>query len=296
MTNGFNSVQLELDGSLTALSRQILGQKIAADINAYCVELYADEPRRHLGASVIGEECSRKVWYLFRWFSFERFSGRMMRLFNRGHREEDRWIQWLRGIGITVYDVDPQSGDQWRIKAVKGHFGGSLDGIAQTPWPELSQMPFLLEFKTHNAKSYAKLQKDGVRKSKPRHYKQICTYGRAYGYTYAIYLAINKDNDDIYVEVVEIDWSLGDDMYRRADEIINLQVPPARIAQNPTFEACKFCAMRTHCWNNVPPEKNCRSCRNAYPVDGGEWYCGYYSANIPAHVISTGCDSWQSIA
>lgn len=295
MSDQLNSVRIELDGSLTPLSRQIIAQKIKADIDAYCVELYADEPRRHLGASVIGEECSRKVWYLFRWFSFEQFSGRMLRLFNRGHREEDRFVQWLRGIGMTVYDADPASGDQWRIKAVRGHFGGSLDGIGLTPWPALAQMPFLLEFKTHNHKSFDKLKKDGVRKSKPRHFKQMCTYGRAYSYRYAIYLPINKDNDDIHPEVVELDWSLGDDMYRRADEIINLQVPPQKHSLNPTHEMCKFCSMRVHCWNNVLPERNCRSCHFASPIDGGEWHCGHYRQTIPRDFIKSGCDQWRSI-
>lgn len=295
MSRELNGVELEPDGSLSPMSRKIIAERLKSDIDAYCIELYADEPRRHLGASVIGQECSRKVWYLFRWFSIEQFSGRMYRLFNRGHREEDRFVQWLRGIGMTVYDVDPASGDQWRIKAVQGHFGGSLDGIGITPFPILASMPFLLEFKTHNAKSFAKLKDKGVKASKPQHFKQMCTYGRAYGYRYAIYVAICKDNDDLFIEVCELQPSLGDDMFMRATDIIAARVPPRRIAENPTFFECQTCFLRTNCWNNVPPNKNCRSCINAYPVDGGEWYCGHHGQNIPRDFIKTGCDQWRSI-
>ena len=231
MNERSSGLSLERDGGLSPINRTILAQRIKTEIDAACIQLYNEtEPRRHLGASVIGEECSRRVWYLFHWWKPEVFTARMLRLFNRGHREEERFVQWLRAIGYQVYDVDPNTGDQWRIKAVKGHFGGSLDGIGGVPYPELNGLHMLLEFKTHNAKSFAKLKKDKVAKSKPRHYKQMCTYGRAYQYRVGLYFAICKDDDDIHVEIVELDWSLGDDMYRRADEIINARLPPPRNA------------------------------------------------------------------
>lgn len=67
---------------------------------------------RRLGASQIGRECERQLWYGFRWATMgEAFDGRMLRLFNRGHREEAVFVEELRGIGCDVRDVDPSTGE-----------------------------------------------------------------------------------------------------------------------------------------------------------------------------------------
>jgi hypothetical protein len=39
--------------------------------------------RAHLGASLIGTECERAIWYSFRWATRARHTGRLLRL-NRG--------------------------------------------------------------------------------------------------------------------------------------------------------------------------------------------------------------------
>ena len=81
-----------------------------------------------MGASLIGHNCDRYIWLTWRWALKPEFKGRILRLFDTGKREESRLIEELRGIGATVWDVDPDSGDQWRVSACNGHFGGSLDG------------------------------------------------------------------------------------------------------------------------------------------------------------------------
>jgi hypothetical protein len=76
------------------------------DIDTFCVQHFGSEPvRSHLGASEIGHDCNRYLWYKFRWFFYETFSGRMYRLFERGHLEEMRFVKWLEGIGCKV-DTD----------------------------------------------------------------------------------------------------------------------------------------------------------------------------------------------
>lgn len=87
------------------VAREVAKQMLR-DIDTYCESEYQDGHRSHLGASLIGHSCSRYLWYVFRWVYDHRFDGRMLRLFNRGHREEDRFIEWLRGIGCQVTDLD----------------------------------------------------------------------------------------------------------------------------------------------------------------------------------------------
>src|SRR5690606_10943785 len=104
---------------------------------------------------------------------------------------------------------------QWRILDCNGHFGGSLDGIADASFdvttntvdsdapPKLGATPriertipageeFLLEFKTHNTKSFVNLVNIGVREAKPEHWSQMQVYMHKRGLKHALYMAVNK--------------------------------------------------------------------------------------------------------
>ena len=112
--------------------RDKLEQMIADDVEQFCVKLYGNENRNHLGASELGEQCFRKLYYKFRWFRKPSFDGRMLRLFNVGHMAEPRFITYLRGIGFEVKEFS-EDGKQFRISGCKGHYGGSLDGMCKAP-------------------------------------------------------------------------------------------------------------------------------------------------------------------
>ena len=62
--------------------------------------------RPHLGASLIGHECDRYLWLTFRWAKLAEFEGRLLRLFDRGNREEPRIHEELRGIGVELHTMD----------------------------------------------------------------------------------------------------------------------------------------------------------------------------------------------
>ena len=95
---GKQSVSLDAPGVAKALAKRIL-----EEIDEYCVRAYDGGHRSHLGASLIGRECKRYLWYVFRWCLHEKTTGRQQRLFNRGHREEARFIEWLEGIGFKIW-------------------------------------------------------------------------------------------------------------------------------------------------------------------------------------------------
>ena len=60
---------------------------VEAILAAYEAEA-GDGFREHLGASVIGRECDRALWYEFRWITRAAQGGRMLRLFETGRLEE----------------------------------------------------------------------------------------------------------------------------------------------------------------------------------------------------------------
>lgn len=230
--------------------------------------------RAHLGASIIGTECERALWYSFRWATRATFDGRMLRLFDRGQREEARFVADLRSIGCEVWEVD-ENGRQFVCRDDTGHFGGSADGFALGV-PEAPKTAHAVEIKTHNAKSFAKLKADGVQKAKPLHYAQMQTYCHMFGVTRALYLAVCKDTDELYSERVRYDAEFAGRLMDKAKRIINAAEPPARAYNDPSFYMCKFCDHRDTCWGNKLPEPTCRSCIHSTPVAGGEWHCNHH--------------------
>lgn len=281
------------------IDREKLAQEIKNKIDAYCVKAYDDGHRSHLGASLIGHECSRHLWYVFRWAKAEKFDARMLRLFQRGHLEERRFIEYLRGIEWEVYDTTRYD-EQYRVAAVMGHFGGSLDGMGR-PEKKLHAVEddadaFLLEFKTAGTGAgFNALGEKGVRRAKPQHWAQMCIYGALRKLKHAIYMAANKNDDSIHCEVVELDWNYGNELVGKAHAIIMSQEPPQRIAQTPAFHVCKFCHHQGICFRDEPMEKNCRSCKFAHPVADAAWRCGKFKNIIPKDFLPKGCHEWEQI-
>lgn len=196
--------------------------------------------RDHLGASLIGKPCARALWYDFRWVTVARHSGRILRLFETGQREEDRIVRNLRATGATVLDVDPETGRQFRVEAHGGHFGGSLDGVA-LGLLEAPKTWHVVEFKTHSAKSFAELVVKGVVLAKPQHAAQMQIYMHLTGITRALYVAVCKDTDALHVERIAADPAEAERLLEKAGRIINAQHPPARISEDPAWFECRMC-------------------------------------------------------
>lgn len=229
--------------------------------------------RSHLGASLIGKECDRDLWYTFNWAMVAHFEARTLRLFNRGHLEEGRLIAMLLMIGCQVFQYE-SPGKQYRISDAGGHFGGSGDGVV-IGIPDVDPgTPVLAEFKTHNDKSFKKMQVDGVKEAKPEHWAQMQVYMRKMGLGVALYCAVNKNDDDIYMELVPIDTMAGDFFLARANRIIPIREAPKKIAESTGDWRCKWCNHKPVCKLGAPPERNCRTCEHSIvDVEDGNWYC-----------------------
>lgn len=237
-----------------------------------------DGRRPHLGASQIGKSCERALWYDFRWTTPARFPGRMLRLFETGQLEEARLVKNLRRIGTTVLEVDPETGRQWRVGAHGGHFGGSLDGVA-LGLIEAPKTWHVVEFKTHSAKSFRELVAKGVAEAKPQHWAQMQIYMHLTWLTRAMYVAVCKDTDDLYVERVHADGGAAERLLAKAGRVIHAPRPPARISEDPTWFECRFCDHHDLCHGDAAAAMTCRSCLHATPVEGG-WTCARWDQAV----------------
>lgn len=324
---------------------QKIADQLMIDVDNYCDRKWGNEFRKHLGFSLIGDECQRKLWYGFRWCKMPNPEPRVKRLFDRGHKEEDRFIDYLRGIGCTVKPFDPnyrlfhsvdnkeyfvlQTTDdmyieqaissgyldvsddprhveqannqgitfpvQWKVSTVHGHAGGSLDGKGYLPERFGITEQILFEFKTHNSKSFTELKKKGMKMTKPVHYAQCCAYGYMLNLNYVCYMAVNKDNDDLHIEVVQLNHKTGETLVQKAERIIHIQEPPPRLHENPTFFMCKMCDYFSICHAKGEVERNCRSCRHAEPAKDKQWVCNKHQQLLTDEIIKQEYGCWESI-
>lgn len=332
---------MELNKSqLNRISDQLL-----IDIDNYCDRKWIDENRSHLGFSLIGDECTRKLWYGFRWCKMQKPAPRIKRLFNRGHLEEDRFIDYLRGIGCTVspfdeskrlltdptdtnnYIVidcnDPKYNEldnmgavdvsednthiqkanslgitypiQWRVSAIHGHSGGSLDGKGYLPKEYGLTEELLFEFKTHNDKSFTDLKKRGMQQSKPVHYAQCCAYGYLMKLNYVCYVAVNKNTDDLHIELVQLNHNTGRTLLLKAERIVFSQEPPPRLHENPTFWVCKMCSFYSICHAKDVLDRNCRSCKHAEPLKDKQWACNKFNQILTDDIIPNEYGCWEGV-
>tara|TARA_R100000306_G_scaffold62564_1_gene73598 strand:- start:13951 stop:15012 length:1062 start_codon:yes stop_codon:yes gene_type:complete len=247
--------------------------------------------RPHLGGSIIGNECNRALWYGFRWCTDKSFDGRLLRLFNRGHEEENRFIRDLRKAGATVHDCDDRTGEQFLFKAVGGHVGGSMDGVGKG-LPESPDKWHVLEFKTHSDKSFKALAKDGVEKSKPLHFAQMQLYMHWSGIDRAFYLAVNKNTDELYSERVRYQQREAERLEDKARRIVEASTPPPRMSEDPSFYLCKFCDHYDLCHQAAAPAVNCRTCAHSTPVmtGNGQWNCAFNDSVIETNRQRKGCE------
>jgi len=242
---------------------------------------HQEPPRSHLGCSQLGHKCDRKLWIGLRWAVVEKFSGRTLRLFDRGQREEGRVVEWLASVGVVVRD------HQARVD-FGAHVSGSIDGIIYRGVLGAEKTAHLLEIKTHNLKSFKSLQKDGVKKSKPLHWSQMQVYMLGLKLSRALYFAVCKDDDSIYTERIHLDKVSAQGLVARAKRIaVNDRMPEPL----STYE-CKWCAGYDLCHGSrLTNQVNCRTCAHATPTDDSTWNCEKYNSEIPFDYQRKGCDA-----
>lgn len=274
------------------------------------VDRHNAEPpfRPHLGGSLIGHECERHAFNVFHWIEKPDFKPNILKLFERGQNEEHTIVRDIRATGKTVWEVD-NNGNQFRVSAVAGHFSGSLDGVVDRLTE--SNKPHLLEFKTHNDKSFKELEKKGVKEAKPLHYAQMQVYmylsGKCFGEALALnraaYYSVNKNDDRIYVERVRLDEDFAASLVAKAERVIKNKIVeaqnlakasslPFKIAEDPSWYKCKMCDFSAQCHGQKAPFPSCRSCVFSKPSMEGDqqWTCTKFNQSISFEKQLKGCD------
>jgi hypothetical protein len=149
----------------------------------------------------------------------------------------------------------------------------------------------LLEFKTHGESSFISLAgsstewrkflaKDGtvfpgsgVRQANFTHYVQMQIYLHGFKLLRALYCAVNKNTDDLYIEEVLYDRETAEQFIDRAQMIVDAKEPPPKLNTSPGFYKCKLCNQNAVCHQDRLVARTCRSCHHVAIGDEGTWGC-----------------------
>ncbi|MDR0942239.1 MAG: hypothetical protein LBM19_01310 [Holosporales bacterium] len=124
----------------------------------------SQEKRDYLGASMLGEECIRKVQLQYMKREAD-VSAQNLRTFAIGHCLEDLIADWIKLAGFDLRTRN-ENGEQFGFSAADGKIAGHVDGIIFGGL-DFCRYPCLWECKTLNNKSWNDTAKRGVLVSKP---------------------------------------------------------------------------------------------------------------------------------
>lgn len=210
--------------------------------------------RNYLGASLIGDECDRRLQYEYFHTPKDEgkdFDGRILRIFDRGNDHEDRMVSYFRMAGFDLR-VKGNDGRQYEFSLLDGRIKGHCDGVFRGG-PAALNYPCLWENKCLGDKYWKKLEKEKLKKFSAIYYGQVQIMMAYFELDEnpALFTAINADTEEIYPELVPFDAETAQSVSDKAVNIIKAcdsgEILP-RVSNDPTFFKCKWCAWAARCF------------------------------------------------
>ena len=219
------------------------------------IELAQDtKVRDYLGASSIGEDCPRKIWYRYNDYPRDLFKAETLLNFADGHASEDITADRLRMVeGITLITHD-DSGNQIGFEDLKGKFKGHCDGMILG----LKQAPktwHVWEHKCSNHKKYNQFlntkAKFGEKFALKNWNKNYYVQGQLYMHYHNVkrhYMTVALAGSRMYASCrTEYEPEVAMQYIDRADKIINAKQEPPRLSDKRDFFQCRWCEFSDEC-------------------------------------------------
>lgn len=205
-----------------------------------------EKHRDYLGASLLGEECPKKLWYTFHQPKPVR-DAKLQRIFDRGHLMEDYVAKLLRDAGCNLITAD-ENGEQYGF--VDREVAGHCDGVILSGLPE-SSAPHLWENKAVGDKSFNEFVKNGIEKTNYKYYVQVHIYMHKLKLKDCLFTVINCNTCEIYTERIKLNEEIATRYIERGVEIARSKEPMGRAFPKKNFFKCKFCDYNEECWAGV---------------------------------------------
>jgi len=267
----------------------ILDQTIAK-MNEF-IERTGQRTRLHskVGASGIGEECERKIFYRFRNVKREFFNAKAIKSAEEGNRLEDIYADRLRKLDfIELHTINKQTNKQFMTEFCDGHFVGFADGVIKG----LIESPkkwHIWEHKSKDEKYYNDLKK--LRDKNPLDHNKVLHDWNFdyYIQSQVLMLGLGVDRHFMTVSIsggreeislrTKLDKSFAERIVQKAGRIIHATTVPAKISENPDFHKCKMCGFSDICHKGSEVEKSCGTC-NAFRVVPRAFFCDAMDCKI----------------
>lgn len=201
-------------------------------------EKIEDDVRHYIGASSIGSDCLRQIWYQWKGVKAEAVPTKLRRTWAIGKRLEGLVLDWLEGSGLTIVRL------WWDLKSSNVPF---FEGHVDSVWTKKGDPFAIIEVKTAKDASFKIFVKKGVKVWNPQYYAQIQSYMGMSGIHSTYILVLNKDNSDLSDELVKFDKEFYEKLEAKALMVSTAVVPPPRVHGSPLWYQCKMCKFNKTC-------------------------------------------------
>lgn len=253
--------------------------------------------RGYLGASIIGDNCERKLWMGFRWTKRGFIEAAGLRRINDGHRGEQVVADLLRMVSGVDLSTEKEPGAQHSFEALGGHFRGNADGLISG----LLQDPDTLHVWECKVVNELKFKKLATLKSKnedealknwdyvyyaqaqiymhffdaPRHYLTVASPGVRD--IISVHTTYVREEAEMFIE--------------KARRVIFSPKPAGKISQDAAWHECKYCTFHGICHEDeMPRQKSCRTCLHSTPMKTGGWKCELRNIDLDINAQQKGCE------
>lgn len=250
--------------------------------------------RSYSGMSGVGSKCLRALQYSSRNSFVNKIPARISRIFSTGHKFEEIMIKSLESVGIEFFDEQLELigfAGHW-----KGHIDGKLIGVLEAPLTV-----HLAEFKTMKDSKFKLVSRKKVKAAFPGYYDQMQIYMKYAKLTRALFMAINKDNCEYYIERINYDKAHADSLSTKTEDVFLSEYISHRIGDYESYD-CRFCNAKEVCFNKIEINKNCRTCEHVDIEMNGVWICTKNEVDIKHtgenekekfNLQMRGCSKWQ---
>lgn len=208
-------------------------------INRSIDNLPPDEHRKYIGASQIGHECPRYIWYKLHNCSGRPLTAQTKMNFLIGRVLEKSILDLLEIEEIPL--ERPTQNNNWlfcqdsEVPLLQGH----LDAIINNE--------YVLEIKTAKESSFNQFVKRGLKNWSNVYYAQVIAYMGMMDFEIALMLVLNKNTGQFHHEEIKFDPYMYSELRMKALAISATDDPPARINKNPTYLLCSRCEFKNLC-------------------------------------------------
>lgn len=210
--------------------------------------LIEDDERDYIGASSIGSDCLRAIWYQFKGVKAQKVPPKFRRTWAIGKALEQVVHNWLVDVGIVVWRNYPEL-----VHPTMPYFKGNVDGIWVKSLKDHTPKA-IIEIKTAKDASFKIFVKKGLKAWNPQYYAQIQSYMGMSGenelnrINSAYILVLNKDNSDLSDELVTFDPDFYKKLEEKARMVYGANVEPPRVGTGSAlWYQCKMCKFNKVC-------------------------------------------------